>query len=74
MTTKFGLQNHFDIIRTPYTDKEYVLLAEEPKKKWETELPYYDFYRRTDLVLSFQLCCSLIVCACSGGSTARQRS
>ncbi len=47
MTTKFGLQNHFDIIRTPYTDKEYVLLAEEPKKKWETELPYYDFYRRT---------------------------
>ena len=27
------------IIRTPYMDKEYVELAEEAKKKWETELP-----------------------------------
>lgn len=28
-------------------DKEYALLAEEAKKKWETELPYQTFYRRT---------------------------
>ena len=35
------------IIRTPYMDKEYAMLAEEAKKKWETELPYYSFYRRT---------------------------
>ena len=35
------------IIRTPYMDKDYVLLAEEAKKKWETELPYCNFYRRT---------------------------
>ena len=88
MSTKFGLQNHFDytvvgggvmgvsaaltlqrespsaksivfegdemktaskdickIICTLYMDKDYVLLAEEMKKRWETELPYYNFYR-----------------------------
>lgn len=38
------------IIRTPYVDNEYVLLAEEAKKKWETELPYRNFYRRTGWV------------------------
>ncbi|KAF1962895.1 FAD dependent oxidoreductase [Byssothecium circinans] len=38
------------IIRTPYMDNEYVLLAEEAKKKWETELPYRNFYRRTGWV------------------------
>ena len=90
MSTKFGLQNHFDyavvgggvmgvsaalalrrgspsakiiifegdemktaskgickIIRTPYIDKNYILLAEEAKKRWESELPYCNFYRRT---------------------------
>ncbi len=89
MSTKFGLQNHFDyavvgggvmgvsaalalrrgspsakviifegdemkkaskgickIIRTPYIDKNYILLAEEAKKRWESELPYCNFYRR----------------------------
>ena len=35
------------IIRTPYIDKEYAMLAEETKKKWETEPPYYSYYRRT---------------------------
>lgn len=35
------------IIRTPYMDKEYAMLAEEAKKKWETELPYNSFYRQT---------------------------
>lgn len=35
------------IIRTPYIDKNYILLAEEAKKRWESELPYCNFYRRT---------------------------
>ena len=38
------------IIRTPYLDKEYTLLAGEAKQKWETELPYYKFYCRTGWV------------------------
>ncbi|KAL9084481.1 MAG: hypothetical protein Q9165_008054 [Trypethelium subeluteriae] len=38
------------IIRTPYMDKEYVLLAEEAKKRWESAFPYYNFYRRTGWV------------------------
>lgn len=35
------------IIRTPYIDHEYVVLAEKAKTRWETEMPYRDFYRRT---------------------------
>ncbi|PVI06449.1 FAD dependent oxidoreductase [Periconia macrospinosa] len=38
------------IIRTPYIDKEYVSLAAEAKRKWETELPYREFYRQTGWV------------------------
>ncbi|KAI0526163.1 FAD dependent oxidoreductase [Xylaria bambusicola] len=38
------------IIRTLYMDNEYVLLAEEAKKKWKTELPYRNFYRWTGWV------------------------
>ena len=45
--TKTASKGIWKIIRTPYMDKEYVLLAEEAKKKWETELPYCNFYRRT---------------------------
>lgn len=35
------------IICVPYKDDEYAMLAEEGKKKWETELPYCNFYRQS---------------------------
>lgn len=34
------------IIRAPYMDEEYVLLAKDAKKIWEGELPYCNFYHR----------------------------
>lgn len=42
--------NFTKIIREPYFDHDYVLLAQEAKQKWETELPYRKFYRRTGWV------------------------
>jgi sarcosine oxidase / L-pipecolate oxidase len=45
--TKTASKDTGKIIRTPYTDEGYVSLAEEAKGKWETELPYRNFYRKT---------------------------
>jgi glycine/D-amino acid oxidase-like deaminating enzyme len=45
--TKTASKDTSKIIRTPYMDEEYVSLAEEAKEKWETKLPYRNFYRKT---------------------------
>ena len=45
--TKTASKGICKIIRTPYIDREYVILAEKAKEMWETELPYRSFYRRT---------------------------
>lgn len=47
---KTALKDICKIIRTPYMNKEYALLAEKAKKKWEIELSYYNFYRRTEWI------------------------
>lgn len=43
--TKTASKAFWKTIRTPYFDEEYVLLAGEAKEKWETLLPYCEFYR-----------------------------